>query len=375
MPPRKKRLRSGFTTGACAAAAAKAAALLLINDTAVQRVTIPFPDGQELEFVIHHSELLDHQGTKKAMASVVKDAGDDPDVTNGAEIIATINITNCAGETAPQMRQNNIGLCFLAGNGVGTVTKPGLAIHVGQPAINPIPRQMIGAALAQIPWPTDQMGSAIKINIEISVPNGLALAEKTLNHRLGIVGGLSILGTTGIVKPISAEAWTATIKASMAVARETGCREIVLSTGRTSEKAAQNLLNLPIESYAMMGDYLKFSLMAAQEEGFQKIHLAGMWAKIVKAAMQTPQTHVRNGALEVREAAEFIATLANDPNLATNLRDANTAREIYERLKETKRHDIIGLVCLAAKDFAQSVAKLPVSVYLVESPGKVVKDV
>ena len=374
MTPRKKRLRSGFTTGACAAAAAKAAALLLISGQTPQEVSIPFPDGQSRSFSIKRSELRKGSDYRKASASVIKDAGDDPDVTNGAEIFTEVAIS-LSTQPADLLLANKTGIIFQAGEGVGTVTKPGLAIPVGQPAINPMPRQMIADALSKISWPDDSINQGEQLIIKISVPNGCKLAEKTLNYRLGIVGGLSILGTTGIVTPISAEAWTATIEASMAVARETGCREIVLSTGRTSEKATQKLLDLPIESYAMMGDYLGFSLQAAHNFGFQKIHLAGMWAKILKAAMRIPQTHVRNGALEIKEAASFIAALAQEQKLQQQLSDANTAREIYERLRVDGRHDLIRLVCETAKDFAQTTSKLPVTLYLVESPGKVVAHV
>ena len=210
------------------------------------------------------------------------------------------------------------------------------------------------------------------MTVTISVPKGQELAKKTLNERLGIVGGLSILGTTGIVRPVSAEAWTATILASMGVARETGCREIVLSTGRTSEKAVQNLLDLPVEAYAMMGDYLHFSLTAAGQQGFQKIHLAGMWAKVLKAAMAIPQTHVRHGALEVREAAALIGRLAGSQALTRELADANTAREIYDRLVASGRQELISEVCAAARRYAETIAQRPVTVYLVASASQVV---
>lgn len=370
MAPRKKRLRSGFTTGACAAAAAKAAAILLLNGQPPGRVRIPFPGNGEREFTVQDCRITaDNPQTTRA--SIIKDAGDDPDVTNGAEIRAAISLVD--GNSAPGSPPGLPGLIFKNGEGVGVVTKPGLAITVGQPAINPVPRQMIAAALRELPWPAHEVTR--QIIVEISIPNGQALAEKTLNYRLGIVGGLSILGSTGIVRPISADAWTATIKASMAVARETGCREIVLSTGRTSEKAAQELLALPVESYAMMGDYLEFSLLAARDFGFKKIHLSGMWAKILKAAMGIPQTHVRNGALEIKPAAEFIAALAADEQLRQDLSDANTAREIYQRLRAVGHDSLIRQVCLQAKDYAARTSGLPTSVYLVESPGKVVEHV
>lgn len=363
-PVTKKRLRSGFTTGACAAAAAKAACLAILEKNPLVTVEIPFPEGQRHTFTVINA--LRFSGLE-AQASVIKDAGDDPDVTNGAEIIARVALTKTQGP-APLI------VHFVAGEGVGVVTKPGLALAVGEPAINPVPRQMIASAIGEGLAHRNELGPVIA-TVTISVPKGRELAGKTLNERLGIVGGLSVLGTTGIVRPVSAEAWTATIEASMAVARETGCREIVLSTGRTSEKGVQTLLNLPIEAYAMMGDYLHFSLSAAARNGFARIHLAGMWAKILKAAMAIPQTHVRHGALEVEAAATFIGQLSGNHTLARSLSQANTAREIYDRLLTGKHDDIISQVCVAAKRYAEEVAQRPVSVYLVNSNLEVVNHV
>lgn len=374
----QKRLRSGFTTGACAAAAAQAALRHLATGTAVSTVHIPFPDGIHRTFSIYRSSLSQLNGLPAATASVMKDAGDDPDVTNGAEIIATVSLP-LKRHAADKAEPAPFLLTFLAGEGVGTVTKPGLALPVGEPAINPVPRQMIRdalfEALAAEPLASAMRGTVQNLTVCISIANGRELAEKTLNHRLGIVGGLSILGTTGIVRPVSAEAWTATISASMSVAAQTGCREIVLSTGRTSEKAAQAVLTLPVEAYAMMGDYLEFSLLEAQRYGFHKIHLAAMWAKIVKAAMRIPQTHVRHGALEAGEAAHFIGNLLHDSSLGAQLADANTAREIYQRLSEAGRTDAVSAVCEAAKSYAQETARLPVDIYLITSPGKVAAHV
>lgn len=355
-----KRLRSGFTTGACAAAAAKAACLSLLSGEQVEQVTIPFPDGQARPFTIKACQRLPNGD--QALASVIKDAGDDPDVTNGAEIIASVSIHHGPGPEPVTWR-------FAAGQGVGTVTKPGLAVAVGEPAINPMPRQMISwaveEALTEYPAARPRL-----ITVIISITNGQELAKKTLNERLGIIGGLSILGTTGIVRPVSAAAWTATILASLSVAKETGNREIVLSTGRTSEKAMQAVLGLPVEAYAMMGDYLHFSLTAAGRD-FTKIHLAGMWAKILKAAMAIPQTHVRHGALEVETAAAFIGKLAGSQALVCELAQANTAREIYDRLLASQRQDLVAAVCQAAKAYAEGIAQRPVTVYLVASSGQV----
>jgi len=363
MPPvANQRLRSGFTTGACAAASAKAACLLLVgSNREVETVEIPFPQGQRHTFTV--TKAIRHSNAD-GQASVIKDAGDDPDVTNGAEITVRVVLTQAPGPEPLSLR-------FVAGEGVGTATKPGLAVAVGEAAINPVPRQMIAAAIAEALAGREDAGP-LAVTVTVSITNGSELAQKTLNHRLGIVGGLSILGTTGIVRPVSAEAWTATIEASMAVARETGCREVVLSTGRTSEKGVQAVLNLPEEAYAMMGDYLHFSLTAAARHGFAAIHLAGMWAKVLKAAMAIPQTHVRHGALEVEAAAEFIGTLSGEDALASSLAQANTAREIYDRLLAAHRADLISQVCAAAKGYAEAVAQRPVTVYLIDSAMQVV---
>ena len=396
-----RRLRSGYTTGACAAAAAKAAVLLLLGRARSERVEIPFPDGSRHGFAVHQCEVKSGQ----AWASVIKDAGDDPDVTNGAEIVASVRflpegaswqnslppgggglgrggnnddpgrvqlhpppspLPSREGELlCVRLEQTKIFLC--GGTGVGRVTKPGLAVKPGEPAINPVPRRMILAAVLEALGTVE--GKSLQV--VISVPRGEELAEKTLNNRLGIVGGLSILGTTGIVHPVSAEAWTATIEASLSVAKEAGLTEVVLSTGRTSEKGVQTLLALPEEAYAMMGDYLEFSLLAAARRGFATIHLAGMWAKIMKAALQTPQTHVRHGALEVTDGLALLARLGADPALLDSLSEVNTAREIHERLREQGRNDLILAVCEAAKQYAQKVSGLPVWVYLVNNHTQV----
>jgi cobalt-precorrin-5B (C1)-methyltransferase len=300
------------------------------------------------------------------MASIVKDAGDDPDVTNRAEICATVRITETDTAEADTIVMKNIRLG--AGEGVGRITKPGLAVAVGEPAINPVPRQMIVQAV-------QQLEKRRIVHVSISIPAGRELAEKTLNHRLGIVGGLSILGTTGIVRPVSAEAWTATIEASMNVAREAGLDDIVLSTGRTSEKGVQTLLSLAIEAYAMMGDYLEFSLLKAGEKGFRTIHLAGMWAKIMKAAMHIPQTHVRNGALEMKDAAAMLEGCGITTPLLDRLRGSNTAREMYCHLKDAGRDDVIRAVCRKARDYGKEVSGKTVRVYLIDAGAKVVEHV
>lgn len=357
-----KRLRSGFTTGSCAAAAAKAAALVLMEGIKPTEIVIPFPDGSRKSFAIHSCTASEGSAT----ASIIKDAGDDPDVTNGAEIIATVSSGEVPPESGNCVLLGNIRLC--RGPGIGVATKPGLAVAVGEPAINPVPRQMICAAVREV-------AGDEKLTVVISVAGGEELATKTLNHRLGIIGGLSILGTTGIVRPISADAWTATIKASLDVARAAGLTEVVLSTGRTSEKGAQLLLSLPDEAYAMMGDYLEFSLKEAAARPFSTVHVAGMWAKIMKAALRIPQTHVRHGALEVADGAGLLAGLGAEGALLEKCRQSNTAREMYSHIEEAGRHDLTEAVCRKARAYCQEVTGKTVHIYLVNHRAEIITHV
>ena len=360
----KKKLRSGYTTGACAAAAAKAALLTLSGQPVPAAVAIPFPDGSRHTFSL--CRCLKKEDF--VLASVVKDAGDDPDVTNGAEIGVELRWLAQGGEQC----QEALGtVLFVQGRGVGQVTKPGLALPVGEVAINPVPRKMIVAALNEAIPQAKRPGLELRVFVE----HGEILAQKTLNQRLGILGGLSILGTTGIVRPISTKAWTDTIEASMAVARAAGLAEVVLATGRTSEAAVQARLGLPEEALVMMGDYLRYALEAAQRHGFTTIHLAAMWAKLVKAALGVPQTHVRNGALDVRDAALLLAELGLPAQEQETMRQANTARHIYELLCQQKRWDLITAVASRARKQAAQWSGLAVQVYLVSAEKEVVLHV
>jgi len=361
------KLKSGYTTGACSAAAAKAAVICLFKGSCVKKVEIPFPDNSRVSFEIVNCGLK--QKNNSAIAAVVKDAGDDPDVTNGA----TIEV-----EVSAQSEKTNTNTIdhieIKGGTGVGVVTKRGLAVSVGEPAINPVPRKMIRAAVIE---GLQETGSSIELplTVTISIANGEELAEKTLNKRLGIIGGLSILGTTGIVRPVSAKAWTDTISTSMDVAIAARLDQIILSTGRTSERAVADRLQLPEEALIMMGDYLKYSLEEAKKRSFSTIHIAGMWAKILKCAMGVPQTHVRNGALDVDRAIGLIQTCGTHQDIIDKLKGSNTAREIYGRLVSMGEKDIIHQVCLKAQRYGREISGLTVYVYLVDATGAVVEQV
>jgi cobalt-precorrin-5B (C1)-methyltransferase len=356
---KSKKLRSGYTTGACAAAAAKAAALLLLRTgVKVQSIEIPFPDDSRVTFKVHDSGL--RTAEKAAFASIIKDAGDDPDVTHLAEIRAEVSAcSECAGIT------------ITGGKGVGRVTKPGLAIPVGEAAINPVPLKMIERAVREAVNESRTEGEHLLVTI--SVPAGEELAKKTLNNRLGIVGGISILGTTGIVRPVSIEAYTASITAGMDVAKAMGHSVVVLSSGRTSEKAHIKRYGLPDEAYVMMGDYLEFSLQDAKKHGFGTIHLCAQWAKMIKTAMSTPQTHVRHGAIEGNDAAVFLRSRG----IAIPDRQFNTAREIFDHISSDRatRDAVLATVCKAAKQYAETIASgVPIIVSLVSYEGEIIAD-
>lgn len=364
MKTEKKHLRSGFTTGACAAAASKAALLKLLRPgMELHGVSIPFPDGSRYEFSLHS---VSSDG-KAGLASVIKDAGDDPDVTNGAEIGARVTLEQAWHGTGNSKQPI---VSFRAGDGVGTVTRKGLAVPPGEPAINPGPRKMIRRAIREA---IDEAGADItgghSVEISIFVENGEKLAQNTLNPRLGIRGGISILGTTGIVRPVSAKAWTDTIDVCLNVARQAGLEEVILSTGRTSERAVQEMLDMPDEALVMMGDYLEYAMKAAGRAGFRRIHMAGMWAKIVKAALRIPQTHVRHGALDMASTARLLEELGFPGAMAHRAQTANTAREILEMLVKNSQMEVIEAVCARAGQYARELSGIQVTIYLV-TPGR-----
>jgi len=313
----KKQLRHGYTTGACSAAAAKGAALLLRDREPPGTVSITLPRGETATFKLHRIELDQESG----ICSVIKDAGDDPDITNGAEVQARLTMvpTLYEGERVKSV-------IVEGGEGIGRVTKPGLAVPVGEWAINPVPRRMIEDAVREVFSIHD---SRFTIHVSISIPDGEERAKKTLNARLGIVGGLSILGTTGIVHPISAQAWTDTIDTAIDVALACGCETVVLSTGRTSEVVAQKHLGsgdwgagidkaLPDEAYVMMGDHFGHSLRACAFKGVRQVVVAGQFAKLLKIACGHEQTHVSSSELDLRMLAEWLQEAGPDSPVAMN---------------------------------------------------------
>ena len=305
-PPAPGVLRRGWTTGACAAAAARAATEALVSGHASDPVRITLPGGQSPSFALAHEAA----GPGWAEAGIVKDAGDDPDVTHGALVIARV-ARGRAGD----------GLVFRAGEGVGTVTRPGLPIPPGEPAINPMPRKMIADALTGIGAPADLV-------VTISIPGGAKLAERTLNGRLGIVGGLSVLGTTGIVIPFSCAAWIDTIHRGIDVARACGLTHIAAATGTSSEAAVQALYGLPEAALIEMGDFAGGLLKYLRRHPVARVTIAGGFAKMTKLGQGLLDLHSKRGAVDLDWLAGQSVAAGGSGALGVAISKANTAAEV-----------------------------------------------
>jgi cobalt-precorrin-5B (C1)-methyltransferase len=306
-------LRRGWTTGSCAAAAARAAYEALLTSDCPATVEIELPSGARPSFAVAMCERC----PESAVAGVIKDAGDDPDVTHGALIKATVRLG------AP-----GSGVTFLAGEGVGVATKPGLAIAPGEPAINPVPRAMIRRALREA---ADLYGGGDDMIVEISVPGGEALARRTLNARLGIIGGLSILGTTGVVVPFSCSAWIHAIHRGIDVARASGLAHIAGATGSTSEAAVQRLCGLPDEALIDMGDFVGGMLKYLRSHPVARLTIAGGFAKMTKLGQGLLDLHSKRGRVDNAWLAERLAEAGASPELCAEARAANTAQLILEQ--------------------------------------------
>jgi cobalt-precorrin-5B (C1)-methyltransferase len=334
-------LRRGWTTGACAAAATKAAFAALRTGTFPDPVSIRLPKGETPSFAL----ALEGKGEGWAQAGIVKDAGDDPDVTHGCTVIATL-------------RLRGKGVTFKAGKGVGTVTRAGLPIAVGEPAINPIPREMMRKVIAE------QGGGDVEI--EISIPDGEALAQKTWNPRLGIIGGLSILGTTGIVHPFSCAAWIASIHRGVDVARAMGLTHIAGCTGSTSEDAVRAHFKLPLEAMMDMGDFAGGLLKYVREHPVAHVTIGGGFGKITKLAQGAMDLHSGRSQVDFEWLAKFAPA-----NLHEDVKAANTAQQVLDMLGE----NLAGQVARQAKQEVEKIlrgAPVAADVMIVERGGKII---
>jgi cobalt-precorrin-5B (C1)-methyltransferase len=304
-------LRRGWTTGACATAAAKAAYAGLLTGAFPDPVEVTLPNGERPGFAL----AVTRKDADSATAGVVKDAGDDPDVTHGALILATV-----------RRGKPGTGVTFRAGEGVGTVTRAGLPVPPGEPAINPVPRRMIGTAIAEVAAATHASGD---VEVEIAVPGGEALAAKTLNSRLGIVGGISILGTTGIVVPYSCSAWIHSIHSGIDVARAGGFTHIAGSTGANSEAAVQKLHHLPETALIEMGDFVGGMLKYLRRHPVARVTLAGGVAKMTKLAQGMLDLHSKRGTVDLAGLAALAEAAGGSAALGARIAASNTAAEAF----------------------------------------------
>ncbi len=304
-------LRRGWTTGTCATAAAKAAYTALLTGAFPDPVAVTLPRGERPSFAL----AMTRRDCDGATAGVVKDAGDDPDVTHGALVLATVRLG------AP-----GTGVSFRAGAGVGTVTRPGLPIPPGEPAINPVPRAMIRQAVAEVAAAARAGGD---VEVEIGVADGERLAERTLNARLGILGGLSILGTTGIVVPYSCAAWIDAIHRGIDVAHAAGLTHIAGATGSASEVAVRAFHQLPEIALIDMGDFVGGMLKYLRRHPVPRVTIAGGVAKITKLAQGMLDLHSKRGAVDLTALAAFATAAGGCDALARRILESNTAAEAF----------------------------------------------
>lgn len=308
-----KPMRHGYTTGACATAATKAALIALITGQEVEQVELLLPIGETASFKIEDLKVVG----ERASCGVIKDAGDDPDATHQALICAEVCWLEPDSEASVEID---------GGVGVGRVTKPGLPVEVGQAAINPVPRRMIRQVVSAL---QTEYGVNRGVRVVISVPDGEEIAKKTLNGRLGIVGGISILGTKGIVVPFSTAAYQASVVQAIKVARANGCEHLVLTTGGSSEKYAMKIYSeLPEEAFIQMGDFVGFSLRHCRRQGARQVSLVGMMGKFSKVAQGVMMVHSKSAPVDFHFLADIAAECGATPEMLEEIRGANTAAQV-----------------------------------------------
>jgi cobalt-precorrin-5B (C1)-methyltransferase len=354
---KRTTLRKGFTTGTSAAAATKAALIRLVEGKNADCVEVNLPRGGKIPITIKWTQI--EGGT--ATSAVTKDAGDDPDATHGAEILSTVSLNSNIGDIRIE-----------GGKGVGRVTKPGLGLRIGTAAINPVPTIMIKAAVLEV-------GSRILktkgITVIISVPLGEAIAKKTDNPRLGILGGISILGTTGIVIPYSTASFAASIRQSLDVAIAMGVDTVALTTGGRSEEFIKRLYenSLPDHSLIQMGDFVGYAIRQCHAKKVKKAIIAGFIGKLTKVAMGAKQTHVKGSHVDM----EFMANLALDcacsADLVSKILEANTARHVQEIIHEHRVAGYFDLICERAHEKLMPLAggSLRLEIVMFDFDGKV----
>jgi len=351
----KQKLRKGFTTGTCAAASSKAAILSIIKQKKIENVDVTLPRGDSITLKIEKCEFE----KKWAKCSVIKDAGDDPDVTHGAEIVVDLFLTE---------HSNQIEID--SGEGVGIVTKPGLGLEINKPAINPVPKQMIKENLEQV---ANVVLKKNGIKVVISVPKGKELALKTDNPRLGIVNGISILGTSGIVIPFSTASFAASIRQNLDVAIAMGNNSVILTTGGRSEEFSKKIVDLPDHCFVQMGDFSGFTIQQCAKKEIKKAYVVGFIGKLSKMAAGVKQTHVKGSKVDMNFLAELAKSCNANEQLVDCIKKANSARHVLEIIKEHNLDEFFKKICEKVYEHMRnnSEKKVLLEVILFDFDGKI----
>jgi len=347
-------LRSGLTTGSCATATSLAAARLLLAGEVNDAIEITLPKGKQVQMRLEFCRLLEGG----AEAGTIKDAGDDPDVTHGALLYSQVRLIS------------EPGVRFVAGPGVGTVTRPGLVLGVGEPAINPVPRRMMTEHLTRLAAEVSYAGG---FEVTVCVDNGSELALKTMNPRLGILGGLSILGTSGIVRPFSCAAYIASIHQGIDVAKTNGYSHIAACTGNASEDTMRRVYDLPDIALIEMGDFVGAVLKHLRKVPVSKLSLCGGFGKISKLAAGHMDLHSRHSSINLEQLAQWAADVGADAELQQKIREANTSQQALA-MAAAVGVALGDAVCQHALDFARSVvpAQVQVEVFAIDRQGGIV---
>jgi cobalt-precorrin-5B (C1)-methyltransferase len=335
---RGRGLRTGYTTGACAAAAAKAATLALLTGKPVGAVSIHLPIGRDATMRVHRCEWTGDG--REVLCSTIKDGGDDPDVTHGAEICAIVSLHSGIDREAGSSGEVRI----VGGPGVGTVTRPGTGIDVGEPAVTRVPRRMIVESVREAAG-SQGLGAEAGFTVQISVPGGEEIAKKTTNARLGIMGGISILGSTGVVQPYSTAAWRASVHMAIDVASANGLPHLVLSTGTQSEAFARRCLDLPEMAYIEAGIFSGPALKRCVARKVARATHAGMVGKLSKMAMGYFVTHVAGNKVDCAFLASLAGECGASPQVQEEMRQASSARHFQEIAQAHSLLAVFPLMC------------------------------
>lgn len=322
-----KKLRQGYTTGANATAATKAALTALITNENQDQATIFLPVGKFVTFQMESCTI----SNDSVVCGTIKDAGDDPDATHKALIKSTVSW------------KDSPGIELDGGVGVGRVTKPGLPVSVGEAAINPVPRKMLHEIVSEV---LEQFSITKGVKVVISVPDGEEIAKKTLNERLGIVGGISILGTRGIVVPFSTSAYKASIVQAVSVARASNVEHVVITTGGRSEKyGMKQYPHLPEEAFIEMGDFVGFTLKQCKKQGVKYVSMVGMMGKFSKVAQGVMMVHSKSAPIDFNFLAAVAEEAGASKDLLAEIREANTASQVGDMMKENELHSFFTILC------------------------------